>query len=451
MSSTLPAESTEKKSEIFALVDCNSFFCSCERVFNPAIRKKPVIVLSSNDGCAVSLTPDAKALGIPMGAPIFKYRDLVKKHDIQIFSSNFGLYGDLSSRVMATLAEFTPEFEIYSIDEAFLSLRGFSARDLMEYAREIKTTVYQYTGIPVSVGIAPTKVLAKAANRIAKKSGTGVFALIDEGIRENALKAMKVEDLWGVGRRTALKLNRIGIFTALEFKNAPPRTLRSLLGVVGHRLQEELRGNACLSLTHVAPDKKQMISSRSFGKPVVELASLKESVANHVTRLCEKLREQNSVAGMVQVYIETNRFKDGPQYFNMSTETLLSPENTTQVMIGVTSLGLDQIFRDGFEYKKSGVIFSDISPVTPSQQNLFSYDSNFENRLREKNRNEQVMRVLDQINSELGSGTVKFAACGVTSSLRKDRKTSDEKAWISKNEFKSQRFTTRWDELLVVE
>lgn len=443
--------------EIFALVDCNSFFCSCERVFNPAVRKKPVIVLSSNDGCAVSLTPDAKALGIPMGAPIFKYKDLVKKHGIQIFSSNFALYGDLSSRVMATLAEFTPELEIYSIDEAFLSLRGFSSRDLIQYASEIKSTVYQYTGIPVSVGIGPTKVLAKAANRIAKKMGSGVFNLTDEKLREEMLATLKVGDLWGIGSRSAEKLNRIGLLTARDFKNASSRTVRDLLGVVGHRLQEELRGVSCLSLAHIAPDKKQMISSRSFGKPVFDLELLKEAVANHVTQLCERLREQKAGARMLQVFIHTNRFKDAPQYFKMSTQTLLSAENTTNVMIKVAFQGLEEIYRDGFEYKKCGVILNDILSTTPMQQSLFSYDADSGGMSQACERNERMMEVLDHINAEMGSGTLKFAACGVQSShLRSGRLTKKDPekeaylTWKAKNDFRSPRYTTAWDELLVI-
>lgn len=418
---------------IFGLVDCNSFYCSCERVFRPSLNNKPIIVLSNNDGCAVSRTDEAKALGIEMGAVYYQIKELVKKHDVKVFSSNYTLYGDMSYRVMQILSTFVPEIEIYSIDEAFLSFTGMKSIDLNKYVLEIKDTVLQQTGIPTCIGLGPTKVLAKVANKIAKKQINktyGVFNLCDPDFKNEVLKKFPVEDIWGIGRQSAKKLHEYKIQTAFELMKSDPEHIRKFLTVVGSRIVEELRGISCLDLELDAEDRKQIVSSRSFGRQVKDLNELRESVANHITNAAEKLRQQNLQCGHLSVFVQTNPFKNVPQYYNSAASKLLTATCVTPKLISEAFTLLDRIYRDGFEYKKVGVILNDLSKNSYIQQDFFG--------TTDKDTEIKYMKTIDDINRYHGKGTVKFAACGIN------------QFWRMLSEMKSPCYTTRWSELLRV-
>ncbi|MCM0605916.1 MAG: Y-family DNA polymerase [Xanthomonadaceae bacterium] len=424
--------SSIQPNEVFALVDCNSFYCSCERVFNPTLKNKPIVVLSNNDGCMVSLSKEAKALGLKMGAPVHEWKELIKQHNIAVYSSNYTLYGDLSARVMQILREFSPEMEIYSIDEAFLSLRGMSDRDLTAYGTLIRDTVYQCTGIPVSIGIGATKVLAKAANRIAKKQALGVFDLSDPSIHDEVLSGFELTDIWGIARRSAEKLKRLGIHNAKELRDAPDATIRRVLTIVGRRLQDELRGIPCMGLELGAKEKKQIISSRSFGKLISEIELIEESIASHVTRAAEKLRNQGLIAHHMIVFLHTNPFLERDhQYYNQAVRTFMNGSDHTPEMIRLGIDGLREIYRDGFKFKKAGVILGEIRPKLHQQRSLFDPPNH--------NQLDVLMTTLDSMNRRFGTEIVKFASCGT------------KKHWQMRAELRSQRYTTNWDELLDIE
>lgn len=419
--------------QVFALVDCNSFYCSCERLFNPRLERKPVIVLSNNDGCAVARTDEVKSLGIQMGDPYFKIKNLCNKNNVQVFSSNYTLYGDISCRVMQVLNEFTPEMEIYSIDEAFLSLTGFLKPDLYQYGIEIKNRVKQEVGIPVSVGIAPTKVLAKVANRLAKKNkikSSGVYSLLNSTDIDCALKGFPIEDVWGIGRQSAKKLKDYKIHTAYDLKIADQKLIQKLLTIQGLRILRELNGENCITLELIQKDKKQIVSSRSFGKQVTSLDELKESIANHITSAAEKLRRQKSLTKTVVVFIQTNPFKNVPQYYNSGTMNLLSGTSDTSKLIKHAFRILEQIYKPDYEYKKCGVILLELLPKSYSQLDMFGMADSYNDDLR--------MNVIDEINKFHGRGTIKHAACGI------------DQFWKMLSRMKSKCFTTRWSELLEI-
>lgn len=419
--------------KIFALVDCNSFYCSCERVFNPSLNNRPIIVLSNNDGCAISRTDEAKALGIPMGAVYFQIKDLIKKNNVKVFSSNYTLYGDLSNRVMQVLSTFVPEMEIYSIDEAFLSFNGMEKFNLINYSKEIRKTVLQYTGIPTCVGIGPTKVLAKAANHIAKKNKIkteGVFNLCDEQLRDDILKKFPVENIWGIGRQSAKKLHSHKIKTAFDLMRSDPEYIRKLMTIVGSRIVEELRGISCIDLMTDIEDRKQIVSSRSFGKQVKKLSELQESISNHVTTAAEKLRSQNLICKNITVFIQTNPFKSTPQYHNSASMDLMSGSAITNKLIKQSMRLLNEIYKDQYEYKKCGVIFNNLVKKHFLQTDLFNqHDS-----VKEEN----FMVAIDSINRYHGANTAKFASCGVNH------------FWKMLSEMKSPCYTTRWADLLEI-
>ena len=423
---------------VFALVDGNSFYCSCERVFNPSLNNQPVIVLSNNDGCAVSRSDEAKALGIKMGDPLHLIKDIVKRNRVRVYSSNYALYGDLSARMMSTLAQFTPEMEVYSIDEAFLSLDGFGNRDLSEYAREIRRVVRRDTGIPTAIGIGPTKVLAKVANRVAKKNNRndGVLNLCDRATQEEVLHALPVEDVWGIGARSAAKLNHAGVRTAKQLRDANLDEMQKLLTIVGRRIVLELRGESCLALEMIQEDRKQIVCSKSFGRPVYTLAELQEAVANYVTRACEKLRRQDGICHTMSVFVQTNRFKDGPQYYNSGMIKMDAGTSSTVRLSAAASRVLKQIFREGIEYKKAGVILSDIRPSASVQFSLFDDQG-------QHSQDAKVMKVMDAINARMGRNTLKIGACGNTS-------PSEAPAWEMKAKMRTPCYTTRWADLLKV-
>jgi DNA polymerase V len=417
---------------IVALVDCNNFYVSCERVFDPKLEGKPVVVLSNNDGCVVARSDEAKALGIPAGVAAFKIGDLIGSGKVYALSSNYALYGDMSQRVMETLAQFTPEIEVYSIDEAFLNLSGFDPGAITGYACTIRATVKRWTGMPVSIGIGETKTLAKIAGRFAKKSrkSPGVVNLAASPYQESALAATAVGDVWGVGRQYVRFLNKNGIMTALDLRNATDVWVKKHMGVVGLRMVKELRGISCLSLELCPPGKKEMCVSRSFGQPVKTRTAMQEAIATYTSRAAEKLRKQRFAAGALMVFMMTNRFSDGPQYANSTVMELPVPTDCTHELIRYALRGTDTIFREGYRFNKAGVVLTGLVPKGEVQTDLFhTFDHVSAGRL---------MEALDRINTRLGPGTLKYAAVGL------------HQNWATKFKRRSPRYTTRWDELPVV-
>ncbi|MFA5907048.1 MAG: Y-family DNA polymerase, partial [Desulfobacula sp.] len=404
---------------------------SCERVFNPKLNGKPVIVLSNNDGCAVARSNEAKALGIKMGAPFFKIKDIIDQHQVRVFSSNYALYGDMSRRVMQTLAEFTLAIEIYSIDEAFLDLTGFAFTDLTHYGIKIRQKIKQDTGIPVSIGIAESKTLAKVANRIAKKSATGVLDLTNTRYQDRALEMTLVEDVWGIGRKYAAFLTMRGINTALDFKNADPAMIQKKMGINGIRLQKELSGESCYALEESTQLKKSISVSRSFKKPVTDLSNLSQAVCSYIARGAEKLRAQGSHAQAMTVYVTTNRFK--PEFYcNSATRSFPTALQNTSELIKQGKTALGQIFQTGREYTKAGVIFLNLTRDGSYQQDLF--DNTDRTRLT------KVVQVMDQINKKMGAGTLKYMAAGL----------STGKPWKTAFNYRSAAYTSNWEQLLTV-
>lgn len=412
-----------------ALVDCNSFYCSCERVFNPKTRGRPVIVLSNNDGCAIAFSKEAKAIGFgQMCEPYFEVQERIRKHNVAVFSSNYTLYDDMSKRVMSLLKDFTPDLEVYSIDEAFLSLKGFERFDLLEYGKSIRRKILQTTGIPVGVGIANTKVLSKIANKISKES-SGVSVLLEDSRTDSILKNFPVEKIWGIGGSGTKKLNSIGIRTAYDFKmyNNEAR-IQKLLTKTGRQVQDELRGISCLDMQEVE-DKKCIANTRSFGRDTYDRSELKEAIATFCTKAFEKLRQQESVCFNLSVFIHTNSFKELPQYYGSGTHTFLTGTSDTIKAIKAAHEVLDRIYRRGFAYKKGGVILSQIVPESQNQLSLIK--DNLED-------NKALNSVMDRINAKFGPKTIRSAACGIN------------QQWKLRADFISKRFTTRWDEILPV-
>jgi DNA polymerase V len=417
---------------LFALVDCNNFYVSCERVFNPKLATEPVIVLGNNDGIVVARSNEAKALGIPMGAPAFKFRDLIRRHHVQAFSSNYALYGDMSQRVMETLQQFSPEVEVYSIDEAFLSLTGFVHQDLIEYGRRIRATVKQWTGLPVSVGIAETKTLAKIADHHAKRSTelAGVFNLTTWPDRDSLLAQVPVEDVWGIGPAHARRLKRQGITTALALRGADDHWIRKQMGVVGLRTVQELRGLSCLPLEQCPPPKQGIACSRSFGRPVTTLAEMREAVAAYTARATEKLRGEQLAAAALTVFLTTNSFKDEPQYSNALTLRLSVATDATPELLRAALKGIETIYRDGFRYKKAGVMLLGLVPVGQVQANLFDR--------ADRERSKRLMKAVDSVNARDGADTVRFAASGLT------------QHWRTRFTQRSPAYTTNWQNLPLI-
>lgn len=418
---------------LFFLVDCNNFYVSCERVFRPETRRRPVVVLSNNDGNVVALSNEVKEMGLPFGAPFFKVKELLRRRHVAVFSSNYSLYGDMSRRVMDCLGRFSPEMEIYSIDEAFLSMREMSG-DPVEYGRLVRDLVNQWTGIPVSIGIAPTKTLAKLASRIGKRDPAcqGVFGLTDSAGMDRTLAATDAGDVWGVGRQYRDLLRRNGITTAAQLRDASDRWVRRNMTIVGLRTVWELRGVPCIPLDELPAPKKGIVSSRSFGRPVERLDELREAVAAYMSRAAEKLRAQKSAAGSVTVFLSTNRFRENdPQYSNGISCDLPVPSSYTPHLIRIAVGLLDRIYRQGYSYKKAGVMLCEILPEEDAQPDLFS-------GLHDTDRTRRLMQAVDRVNREMGRHTLSFAAEG------------SAKPWRMRREFLSGRYTTRWDEIPVV-
>lgn len=420
---------------MFALIDCNNFYASCERVFQPRLEGKPVVVLSNNDGCVIARSNEAKALGIEMGAPWHLNRAKFEDCDVKVFSSNYTLYGDMSRRVKVTLAGFAEELEPYSIDECFLRFPNRGA--WMDIGREVRRIVRKHTGIPVSCGFGATKVLAKLANRTAKKSPEheGVFAApVAEAEREAWLASFAVGDVWGVGRRTVAKLAAVGVHSALDLSRMEDATARNLMTVVGARIVAELRGISCLCIEEVASPKKGMCSSKSFSTPLRTLQELREPTAAYVSRVAEKLREEGSVCGHLQVSLETNPFNPGqPQYFPIAGTDLLSATNYTPEMSAAAAQLLERIYRPGFAYKKVCVTALDLARESEAQLGFDALSR------EEQDRRRRLMSAMDSINKGLGRGTVRVAASGARSP-----------EWAMRQRLRSPAYTTRWKDIPVV-
>jgi DNA polymerase V len=422
---------------MFALVDCNNFYVSCERVFNPALQGRPVVVLSNNDGCFIARSEEAKAIGLAMGAPAFKSRELLKKHKVAVFSANFALYGDMSSRVMATLSELAPDIEIYSIDEAFLDMSGFKRYNLDHYARSIRKTVRQHTGIPVCIGIAPTKTLAKVANRLAKKNPgfKGVCLLTTEQEIHAALAITQVEDIWGIGRQWSKFLHAQQLHTALDVARAPASWIRKHLHITGARVQAELNGNSCMQLEMVRPAKKSICTSRSFGRSVTAFDELLQAVATFAGKCAGKLRKEQSAASLLTVFICTSPFNE-PEKKYWGTRTVSLPQQTQDSIVLVRAVGvvLESIFRPGYDYKKAGVIVSGLVPVSssPAILPLFAEEEPIPD-----GRQKKLMMVMDAINQRYGRGSIHLAA-------------ENAAAWKPHQEMLSPCSTTLWSDIITV-
>jgi DNA polymerase V len=421
---------------MYALADCNNFYVSCERVFDPSLIGRPVVVLSNNDGCIVARSNEAKALGIAMGLPIFKARDLVRRHDIAVLSSNYTLYEDMSRRVFTVLEQFTPDLELYSIDEAFLGLDGFVNRDLAAHCSEARRTVSQWTGIPISIGIAPTKTLAKLANHLAKNENDsdGIVSLPGSTEADSALATVDVGEVWGIGPRWAQQLQRHGIKTALQLRDATPSWVRNQLNIGAERTVLELRGTRCLQLDHMPSPRKSIMRSRSFATPIEAWNDMEEAIATFMTRAAEKLRNQGSVAGVLTVYLTTNAFSTTDRsYANHATMHLPVPTDDTMLLIRYARLATQEIWKSGYRYKKAGVQLGAIEPRHRTQLELWNGQEDNPTTPRSSN----VMEVLDQINRTMGSDTIRPGSMGtgVNRLVRRDHR--------------SPRYTTRWDELPV--
>ncbi len=416
---------------VFALVDCNNFYASCEKLFRPDLKNTPVVVLSNNDGCVVARSREAKLLGIKMGVPVFQIKSEMQRHGILAFSSNYALYADLSSRVMRTLEEMAPRVEVYSIDEAFLDLTGIeSAISLVEFGQQVRERIGHWIGITVCVGIAPTKTLAKLANHAAKKypATQGVVDLTNPDRQRRLLALVPVDDVWGVGRRLSKRLNALGITTALDLANASPKAIRDQFSVVLERTVRELNGESCIELEEIPPIKKQIVCSRSFGVKVTHFELLREAICEYATRATEKLRKEQQQAKVMTVFIRTSPFKDNePQCSNSASGELLIPSCDTRDFIELANHLLKRIWKDGFRYAKAGVMLSDFYDPGMFQLGLFDDVSTRAN-------SQQLMSVLDTINQS-GAGKVFFAGQGT------------KKDWSIKREHLSPAYTTRWDQL----
>lgn len=414
----------------FALVDCNNFYASCERVFDPRLEGRPIVVLSNNDGCVIARSNEAKALGIAMGAPFHRCRHLLRRHGVHVFSSNYQLYGDMSRRVMDTLRTIAPDIEVYSIDEAFLGLDRIAFATPVELAVALRARVRQWTGIPVSVGIGPTKTLAKLANRHAKKHvEAGVLDVAELADRHAWLDRFEIDDVWGISKAWGGRLRALGIHSAGQLSRADPHLVRTHLGVVAERIARELAGFPCHGLAEVPAPRKTILASRSFGRPVTCRTELGHAVASFAARACRKLRTQGSRAGAVHVFLTTNRFRaEEPQYANALTVGLDVPSSDTRHITAAASAALTRIYKPAFRYHKAGIMLLDIVAAKSEQRHLFlPTDHTLSDRL---------MATVDRLNARMGADTVFLAAAGVAN------------GWSMRAEHRSPRYTTQWSELV---
>ena len=418
---------------MFALVDCNNFYASCERAFNPYWNGRPVVVLSNNDGCVIARSNEAKKIGIKMGVPAYQIRTEIEQYGIGVFSSNYTLYGDMSNRVMTMLSSYSPNVEVYSIDECFLDFSGFERYDLKEYGEDIVRTVTRGTGIPVSIGIAKTKTLAKIANKFAKKyrGYKGVCIIDTEEKRIEALKRTEIGDVWGIGHRHAKRLEKYNIHNAYEFSQMPKAWVRQQMTVIGERTWKELNGESCIDLELVVPNKKQICTSRAFGQTVTDIIGLEEAVSSYASICAEKLRKQKSCAQSLMVFIHTNNFReDLPQYFRNCILKLPVPTSNTPEIVHYALIALRNIYRKGYSFKKAGVIIMDIVPDWAIQQNMFDTVD------REKQK--KLMEVVDRLNSGFTRNNISLAI------------QSGQRKWKLKQEMISPSYTTKLSDVIRV-
>ena len=424
-----------------AIVDCDSFYCSCERVFKPDLWYKPVVVLSNNDGCIVSRTDEAKRLGIGMAAPYYQHKDLIEKNDVAVFSSNYNLYGDLSMRVMDTLRHLLGEnnVEVYSVDEAFIDLGDSSREQLAEQAKGIKQTIEQWTGINVSIGVAPTKVLAKVANRLSKKDKQNTECIMVLNTQEEIIQALKktaVEDIWGVGYRSATKLKQLwSIYDGLQLRNMSEEWAKANLGgVVGVRLIKELKGQQSIEMKDPLRQKKMIATTRMFGKPVLDLNDLKEAVATYTSRAAEKLRRQSCAAKLINVFVVSNDYLGNQYEYNPQTKhnhiKLLQPTSHTNELIKNAVPLVEELYNAGSKYLKAGVMLGELVPDESIQGNMFKSERVNHQRI--------LMEAMDNINFSMRDDAVKYVASGL------------KRNWKMRQEMRSGRYTTRWEELFEV-
>lgn len=416
-----------------ALVDCNNFFVSCERVFNPKLNKRAVVVLSSNDGCIVARSQEAKALGIPMGAPYFQWADLMRVHDVIVLSSNFSLYGDMSQRVMTTLAHFNPDLEIYSIDEAFLHLQN--VEDSEKFSRFIRKKVLQWTGMPVSIGIASTKTLAKVANSQAKRKAELKGVCKPTQVQMDAiLNALPVGEVWGIGSRLSSHLKKKGIHTVSQLCAQDDLWVRKELSVHGLRTVWELKGVPCFSIEEAPAPKQSIMTSRSFGRPIETKEELREAISTYVARGAEKLREENLLAGWLQIFITTSPHQEERYYANHANSLFLEPTDYTPKLLECASSMLDTIFRSGYAYKKAGALLGGLVSKYPYQTDLFIK----QDPVKEA-KQKAIMDLVDEANGRFGYPILQFAAEGLAPK------------WRMKHSLRSPGFTTNWNELLSIQ
>lgn len=419
---------------MIALVDCNNFYASCERLFQPKLKNKPIVVLSNNDGCVIARSNEAKALGIEMGTLAHEREEFFKEHDVAVFSSNYTLYGDMSARVMHTLQAFAAEVETYSIDEAFLDLSGFTHLELDLYALEIKATVFQHTGIPVSIGIGASKSLAKAANKYAKKvkKDWGIFTIDSESKREEVLRWLQLADIWGIGYRNQAFFGvRHGVKTAWDFSKLDEGFVRQKMGIVGVRLLHELNGLPCMDMELVTPVKQNICTSRSFPQNLSDKEEISQAVGTYVTRCAEKLRWQRSCAGEILVFVHTNRFRtDHKQYSAALSIKLPTPSNSTMELMHYAMQAFNIVFKPGYLYKKAGVIVNEIVPQDQVQGSLFDK--------ADRKREARIMSIMDKINGIMGQDKIRFGSAGYG------------RAWRLKRERLSPCYTTNIHEVLKI-
>jgi DNA polymerase V len=418
---------------MIALVDCNNFYASCERLFQPRLNNAPIVVLSNNDGCVIARSEEAKMLGIEMGDPAFMIEPLLQKHLVSVFSSNYALYGDLSDRVMSTLAGFSDHIEVYSIDEAFLNLDSFRYNDLADYAAQIRNTIKQHIGIPVTIGVAPSKTLAKMANRYAKKEkkAVGIHCLDTPAAIQDALEHTAVHDIWGIGPQYARLLVKNGFRTAGELLQAPEEWIRKNLSIVGQRLYNEIRGIPCIGFEDVAPQKKMICVARGFGKLLDNKHEVMEALANYTAMVAAKLRSDQLAAGMIHIFIQTNAHRhQDKQYFRSLNISLPVATSNTHELIKHAHQGFETIYRAGYHYNKTGCIAMDLLPENQVQYGIFDN----ENRVRDS----RLMKTIDMVNKSLGKDAVRFALQGFGAK------------WKLRQLKLSPRYTTRINEVLTV-
>lgn len=421
---------------MFALVDCNNFYVSCERVFEPALRDRPVAVLSNNDGCVVARSEEIKQMGVDMGQPFFQCRELLNKHNTAVLSSNYTLYGDMSRRVMNTLSHENVPLIRYSIDESFLHFNNLPEKDHVPFARHLQKKVKRHVGIPVSIGIGATKTLAKITNHIAKDDPTtgGVFTFSGDEERKYHLQDTPVEDVWGIGPRYGEMLRRHDIHTARELTQVPDRWIQNQMTIVGVRTARELRGMSCISLDEMDAERDRIRSSRTFSEKVTSFSNLKQAVARYTSRAARKLREQDGQTSQVSLFITTGQFVDDQEdyYANAASVELPVATDYTPELIHAAEQLLSDLYREGYRYRKAGVTLEDLTPRKPQQQDLFRSDA-------EREKHHELMNTLDQLNESFGKGTVQFASEGL------------EPDWKMKRKRLSPAYTTNWADLPVVD